>query len=244
VPQALYWDTADPYHYVRLQRRDEANELLIVGGEDHKTGQASDEPERFVRLESWTRQHFPEAAEVAARWSGQVLEPMDGLAFIGRNPGDEANVFIATGDSGHGLTHGTIAGLLLTDLILGRKNSWANLYDPARCSLWAVGELVRENINTITQYLDWVKPAEVGGPGEVRPGEGAVLREGLRLVALYRDETGKAHRLSAVCPHLGCVVHWNTVEKTWDCPCHGSRFDVHGQVLNGPALRNLAHVEE
>ncbi len=244
VPRALYWDTLDPYHYVRLQRQSATEDHLIVGGEDHKTGQARDEGERFARLESWARERFPHAKDVEARWSGQVLEPMDGLAFIGRNPGDEPNVYVVTGDSGHGMTHGTIAGMLLTDLIGGRDNPWAKLYDPSRRLLWAAGEFVSENVNVAAQYLDWVKPGDVRDVGEIAPGEGAVLRVGLRMVAVSKDELGQPRRLSAVCPHLGCIVHWNNAEKTWDCPCHGSRFDVRGQVLNGPATAALSPVAE
>ena len=141
VARGLYWDTLDPYHYVRLQAlpaeggADEpqgspGDDVLIVGGEDHKTGQADDQPERYGRLEAWARERFPMMQGVEFRWSGQVMETIDGLAFIGRNPLDEPNVFIATGDSGMGMTHGTIAGLLLTDLILGRENPWATLYHP------------------------------------------------------------------------------------------------------------------
>jgi Rieske Fe-S protein len=177
-------------------------------------------------------------------WSGQVMEPVDSLAFIGRNPGDEENVFIATGDSGHGMTHGTIAGMLLTDLILDRDNPWADLYDPSRRTFRATGEYLRENVNTAGHYLEWLGPGEVRSPDEVRLGEGAIMRQGLKKLALYRDDEGSLHQLSAVCPHLGCFVHWNGVEKTWDCPCHGSRFDAEGNVLNGPALSGLSPVEE
>jgi glycine/D-amino acid oxidase-like deaminating enzyme/nitrite reductase/ring-hydroxylating ferredoxin subunit len=242
LPRALYWDSGQPYHYVRVGSGPEAD-LLIVGGEDHKTGQGHDEPARFARLEAWARERFPEAGAVAARWSGQVMEPMDGLAFIGRNPHDD-NVYIATGDSGHGMTHGTIAGLLLSDLILGRDNPWASLYEPARKSLRAAGHFVRENVNAAAQYLDWVTPGEWADIDGLAPGEGAVVREGLRKVAVCRDADGKLHRHSAVCPHLGCIVHWNAAETSWDCPCHGSRFSPGGQVINGPALGRLAPAEE
>jgi Rieske Fe-S protein len=213
--------------------------VLIVGGEDHKTGQAGDHEERYARLEAWARERFPMIQGVEFRWSGQVLETIDGLAFLGRNPLDEPNVFIATGDSGMGMTHGTIAGMLLTDLILGRENPWATLYDPARKTLRAIGEFARENLNVLAQYADWLTPGDVSSPEEVRPGTGAVVRRGLAKVAVYRDEQGVLHERSAACPHLGCVVGWSDAEKTWDCPCHGSRFDRYGRVLNGPANRDL-----
>jgi Rieske Fe-S protein len=243
VPHALYWDTLDPYHYVRLQRTGEAHELLIVGGEDHKTGQADDAAARFDRLAAWMRLRFPRTGPIAIRWSGQVLEPVDGLAFIGRNPRDEPNVFLATGDSGHGMTHGTIAGLLLTDLILGRENPWGTLYDPSRVSLRAAKDFATENLNVAARYVEWATPGDVSSAEEIAPGTGAVLRSGLAKVAAYRDPSGALHRHSAVCPHLGCVVHWNPAETSWDCPCHGSRFDPLGKVVNGPANRDLAPLE-
>ncbi len=239
VTRALYWDTLDPFHYVRVQADSEAHDVLLVGGEDHQTGQAHDTEERFGRLADWALQRFPMIKYVPYVWSGQVMEPVDGLAFIGRNPGDEPNVFIATGDSGSGMTHGAIAGLLLTDLILGKENPWAGLYDPARISLRSAGTYLAQTANTIAQYADLISPGEINSPEDVRPGAGAILRRGLHKVAVYRDQEGGLHEFSAVCPHLGCIVSWNPSEKSWDCPCHGSRFDALGAVVNGPADSGL-----
>jgi glycine/D-amino acid oxidase-like deaminating enzyme/nitrite reductase/ring-hydroxylating ferredoxin subunit len=246
VTRALYWDTPDPYHYLRLQedKNDPSSEILIVGGEDHKTGQANDGKRRFENLERWTRERFPHAGEVDFHWSGEVMEPVDGVAFIGRNPLDADNVFIATGDSGQGMTHGTIAGILLTDLLQGRKNEWEDLYSPSRITLRALPEYAQENINVAEQYTDLVTPGEIESVEEVARGEGAVMRHGLTKVAVYRDESGKVYKVSAICKHLGCVVAWNSTEKTWDCPCHGSRYDAHGRVYQGPANSNLEPVEE
>jgi glycine/D-amino acid oxidase-like deaminating enzyme/nitrite reductase/ring-hydroxylating ferredoxin subunit len=233
VTKALYWDTADPYHYVRLQE-----DVLIVGGEDHKTGQSHDGELRFQRLEEWTRERFA-IEKVEFHWSGQVMEPVDHLAFIGRNPGDHENVYIATGDSGNGMTHGTIAGMLLTDLIVGRDNPWAKLYDPSRKPLGKLGEFARENLNVAAQYKDYVTPGEARQDVPIPPDSGVVVRRGLKKVAVYADPAGNLHECSAVCPHMKCIVEWNPVEKTWDCPCHGSRFDQYGHVLNGPANLDL-----
>ncbi len=241
VAKALYWDTPDPYHYVRLQNMGR-HDVLIVGGEDHKTGQADDADERFDRLEAWTRARFPTAGEVEFHWSGQVMEPVDGLAFIGRNPGNE-NTYIVTGDSGNGMTHGTIGGLLVCDLIQGRKNDWESLYDPSRVSLKAASEFVKENANVAAQYTDFVTGGDVDSVREIARCSGAVIRDGLKKIAVYRDSNGQIDKHSAVCPHLGCIVEWNSTEKTWDCPCHGSRFDPHGKVLNGPAAGGLAALE-
>ena len=253
ITPALYWDTQDPYHYVRLQRTTnrqlgggtaEPVDLLIVGGEDHKTAHAQDAGERFASLERWMRERFPSAGEVEFHWSGQVMETQDGLGFIGRNPMDAPNVYIATGDSGMGMTHGTIAGILLTDLIVGRANPWADLYNPSRIRTGAAGEFVKENLDVAAQYASWLTGGEVASVEEIAPASGAIIREGLWKIAVYRDEAGALHRRSAVCPHLGCIVAWNPAAATWDCPCHGSRFDRKGTVVNGPAASDLAPAEE
>lgn len=240
VPLGLYWDTADPYHYVRISsdERSEIYDLILVGGEDHRTGQDEDPFYHFTNLEAWARQHFPMSLSFQYRWSGQVWEPMDGVAFIGKNPGEE-NVYIATGDSGQGLTHGTIAGMLLTDLIQGRSNPYVEIYDPSRKTVNAGMTYLRENLNTAWQYSDYMKASD--GPDEesLQPGEGTVMQKGMHKVAVYKDPYGEITQLSAVCPHLGGVVHWNSVEKSWDCPCHGSRFAVDGSVITGPAISGL-----
>jgi glycine/D-amino acid oxidase-like deaminating enzyme/nitrite reductase/ring-hydroxylating ferredoxin subunit len=248
VPKALYRDMLDPYHYVRLQahrRRGGHNgagghDILIVGGEDHKTGQADHNEERFLRLEHWARERFPMMGDVEFTWSGQVMETVDGLAFIGRNPMDSENVFIVTGDSGMGMPHGTIAGILLTDLIMGRSNSWASLYDPSRKTLGSIRDFAMENVIVAMQYTDYFTGGDVRSTDEILPGSGAIVRRGLVKIAAFRDEAGVLHECSAICPHLGCIVHWNRTEKTWDCPCHGSRFTPVGKVMNGPANSNLS----
>ncbi|HET8947719.1 MAG TPA: FAD-dependent oxidoreductase [Candidatus Polarisedimenticolia bacterium] len=214
VAKALYWDTEDPYHYVRLQRlrsgsdpHEASRELLIIGGEDHKTGQVDHARPRYDRLEAWARERFPMIREVVYRWSGQVRETIDGLGFIGKNPLDDG-VYIATGDSGMGMTHGTLAGILLTDLLQGRRNRWSALYAPSRRKAGAVGGFLQENLNVARQYFNYLRR---------RPNE----------------------TLSLACPHLGCLVNWNDAENTWDCPCHGSRFDRRGRVICGPANEDL-----
>lgn len=246
VVPALYWDTEDPYHYVRIQPGAGTggdHDLLIVGGEDHKTGQDANPEPRFTRLEQWTRPRFPMAAEIDFRWSGQVVEPNDGLAFIGRNPGDD-HVYIATGTSGNGMTYGTIAGMLLTDLIVGKENPWAEVYKPSRISLRAAGEFLEENLNVAAWYTKHLTAGDVDSPDAIARSSGAIVRRGLSKVAVYRDEAGNLHERSAVCPHLGGVVQWNPVEKSWDCPLHGSRFTPLGRVINGPATGDLKKTDE
>lgn len=249
IEKALYWDTPDPYHYTRLQglpeESDAEYDIVFTGGEDHKTGQEDDAEKRYAALEAWTRERFPDAGAVEFRWSGQVLEPVDGVAFIGRNPLDESNVLIVTGDSGQGTSHATIAGIILRDLILGRPNAWAKLYDPRRkpTNLSALKEFVTEQVNVVEQYADYVRAGDVASADDIAAGDGAVLRRGLSKVAAYRDEQGTLHEHSAVCTHLGCIVAWNSGEKSWDCPCHGSRFDAYGKVIEGPAVGNLKSLD-
>ena len=252
---ALFWDTAQTakeekqeigpvsYHYVRFAS-DEQGDVLIVGGEDHKTGQADDCPQRFLNLEQWARDRFPFVGDITDHWSGQVMEPVDGVAYIGRNPGDK-NVYVVTGDSGNGITHGLIAGMLIGDLIAGRENPWSKLYDPSRKTLKprVVADYLAENANVAAQFRDYITPGSAKSVDEIEPRQGAVLRHGIKKIATYRDASGTLHAFSAICPHLGCVVRWNPCEKTWDCPCHGSRFDALGRVVNGPAISDLEPVE-
>ncbi len=233
----LYWDMEDPYHYVRTT----ADGLLIVGGEDHEVGQEDDPQQRWTRLEDWTRERIPVAGNVAHRWSGQVLEPVDGLAYIGQNPGD-SQVYIATGFSGNGMTYSAITALVLADRIAGLENPWAEIFEPSRKpkSVSALASYVSGQANVAAQYLDWLRPGDAASTETLPAGEGMILRRGLKKLAVYRDPAGALHELSATCPHLGGVVSWNRAEKTWDCPCHGSRFDCYGKVLNGPAASNLS----
>ncbi len=242
VANALLWDTLDPYHFVRIiPGHDAQGDMLLVGGEDHKTGQRDDGAERFETLDRWMRERYPMAREILFRWSGQIMETVDYLGFIGRDP-DQENVYIATGDSGMGLTHGTIAGLVITDFIHGAEVQWAPLYDPRRKTAKAAATYAKENANVVAQYADWVTPGEVDDPVAIERGAGAVVRRGAHKVAAYRDAAGELHEMSAVCTHLGCIVGWNSAEGTWDCKCHGSRFDALGQVMSGPAMKDLEPV--
>ncbi|WP_434025659.1 FAD-dependent oxidoreductase [[Pseudomonas] boreopolis] len=244
LPDALIWDDGDPYHYVRLAKDpDSGATVVIVGGEDHKTGQSED-TEAFARLQAWTRARLPGVKRFTHGWSGQIIEPADSLAFIGADPGGEKNVYVITGDSGNGVTHCTLGGLLVSDLVGGRDNPWKTLYAPDRKIVQGGREWLRENANVAAQYRDWVAPGE-GDPETLARGEGTVLRRGLHRVAVYRDAQGALHSFNARCPHMGCAVRWSPQGKSWDCPCHGSRFDKEtGRVLNGPANAALAPWKE
>ena len=242
VPHALFWDTLDPYHYVRVQPGSE-RDVLIVGGEDHKMGQADDAEDRWDNLMTWSRERFPMIDRFEHRWSGRIVESIDGLAYIGRNPMDSENVYVVTGDSGMGLTYGTIAGILLTDLIMGRENPWTELYNPSRRRIGAISDWLSENLNAVRRYTDWVKSGELKSVEDLPPGHGAIVGTGSSKVAAYRSPEGVLSQCSAVCTHLACAVAWNSSDETFDCPCHGSRFDKSGRVIEGPAVMDLSPIE-
>jgi glycine/D-amino acid oxidase-like deaminating enzyme/nitrite reductase/ring-hydroxylating ferredoxin subunit len=247
VPAVLLWDTLDPYHYLRTADID-GERYLIVGGEDHKVGQEPHPDGAYAKLEAWMRRWIPAAGEVTHRWSGQVYEPVDSLGFYGRNPGvQHRNVYIGTGDSGNGITHGTLGGETIAQLILAQAAPYAELYDPARRNLHgtSVGEYLHENANMAAQYRDLVTPGDVDSVDVIAPGEGAIVRDGLKQRAVFRDDDGRLFVHSAVCPHLGGIVSFNAAECSFDCPVHGSRFDARdGSCLNGPAPCGLAGADD
>ena len=240
VPDALWWDTADPYRYLRVQpHRD--YDMLIFGGQDHKTGQQADTEACYGRLERDLARIVP-GAKNEYRWSGQVIETPDGLPYIGASADHQ---YSATGFSGNGLTFGTVAAMMITDAIVGRPNPWAELFDPGRKAvtrgLW---EYVKENVDYPYYMIrDRFAGAETRSLRGIRRGDGAVLARDGKKVAVYRDPAGKITERSAVCTHLGCVVAWNPAERTWDCPCHGSRFKPEGQVIAGPAEAPLPEID-
>ena len=239
LPDGLYWDTLEAYHYVRLQPGRGKTDILIVGGADHKSGEADDADARFLAIEAWMRNLLPDLGKELHRWSGQILDTIDYAAFIGLNPGSK-HTYVSTGDSGQGITHGAVAGLLISDLILKGESSWTEVYDPSRTPLKAAGAFISENLTAVKNFAEYVAPGEKDSWDELKPGEGAIVRKGLSKIAAYRDEKGELFLRSAACPHLGCHVHWNSFERCWDCPCHGSQFAPDGTALNGPAFSPLA----
>jgi glycine/D-amino acid oxidase-like deaminating enzyme/nitrite reductase/ring-hydroxylating ferredoxin subunit len=242
VDDALLWDTAEPaYHYVRLQPG-RTDDMLIVGGEDHKSGVIPDGAAAVARLETWARQHWPQMGPVAHAWSGQVLEPADHLGFAGRSPRYD-RVYLVSGDSGEGLTMGVAGAMLIRDLVTSGSSSWAQLYDPSRQMHRGLSEYLKENLDTVRHWAELLGRGDVDSLEEIRPSQGARVRLGSQQAAAYRDQAGTLHVRSAVCTHAGCAVHWNAFEGCWDCPCHGSQFSIDGQVLSGPAARPLAEVD-
>ncbi|MFN7161018.1 MAG: FAD-dependent oxidoreductase [Candidatus Gracilibacteria bacterium] len=238
VQKNLYWDTEDPYHYVRIVE-DNGNDIVLIGGEDHKTGQQDENHDPYVFLRQWAEEVLGMSGEPKDCWSGQVMETIDGLAYIGRDP-KYKHIYIVTGDSGMGMTHSTIASVLIPDLINERKNNWEEIYDPARKPVKAIREFLKESINMAAQLPDKILKRDVHSVSDISSGEGAVISEYGKKIAAYKDEQGVLTKCSAVCPHLGCIVDWNNEEKSWDCPCHGSRFTAKGKVIAGPAVSDLS----
>jgi glycine/D-amino acid oxidase-like deaminating enzyme/nitrite reductase/ring-hydroxylating ferredoxin subunit len=242
IPDALYWDTLDPYHYVRLQPGEGRTDYLIVGGADHKSGEADDAEVRFEALEAWARNLIPAAKDVTHRWSGQVLDTIDYAAFIGHNPGNK-NIYVHTGDSGQGMTHGVVGSLINSALILGENARWHKVYEPTRKTPSAISNYLRENLTAVRNFAEYLAPGELSSLDELKPGQGAIVRKGLTKIAAYRDKGGVLQARSAACTHIGCHLHWNSFEVCWDCPCHGSQFAVDGTALNAPAISRLAEVK-
>jgi Rieske Fe-S protein len=242
VPDGLFWDTEDPYHYFSSFDVDGAP-YFVLGGEDHKTGTERDTPVHFDALVEWMRGHGIAGGTTVPtyRWSAQVEEPVDGLPFIGRNSVSE-HVYVATGFSGNGTTFGTIAAMIVTDLVLGKKNDWAELYAATRVKpISSAATYLQENIDFPMHLVtDRLHTPEAKSVSEIRAGEGKTVRVGGERLAVYRDPQGRLHAVSSVCTHLGCIVKFNAAETTWDCPCHGSRFGIDGAVHDGPATRPLA----
>jgi glycine/D-amino acid oxidase-like deaminating enzyme/nitrite reductase/ring-hydroxylating ferredoxin subunit len=239
--EGMYLSTESPSHTIRSIPTDRG-EMLLVGGESHKTGQA-DEAERYAKVEAWARKHW-RVREVAYRWSTQDAMPVDGVPYVGKlNPGAKS-LWTATGFLKWGLTNGTAAAAILTDRIGGRQAPYA-VFDSTRLKpLASAKELVKENANVALHFFkDHLERPDVRSVDDLRPGQGGTVRVGTRKVGAYRDDDGVVHTVSTVCTHLGCSVRWNTAERSWDCPCHGSRFHWDGTVLEGPAVADLKRVE-
>ncbi|CAN5608044.1 FAD-dependent oxidoreductase [soil metagenome] len=239
--EASYWDTADPYNYLRIDRHPR-HDYAILGGEDHKTGQENDPEACFTRLEAKLTRLFPNA-EIDHRWTGQVIETNDGLPYIGETSEKQ---FVATGFSGNGMTLGTVAALMGVDRVLGRKNPWQDLFDVSRKKIkGGAWDYLKENIDYPYYFLrDRLAAAEGDSVESLKTGQGKILKLEGKRVAAYRNPNGKVTLLSPYCTHMGCLVRWNAADTSWDCPCHGSRFKATGDVIAGPAETPLEKAQK
>lgn len=243
VPQGMYISTESPAHSLRAVPYG-GEELLIVVGESHKTGQGGDTAERYAQLEAWARERF-DVAEVPFRWSTQDAMPADGLPYVGRVSLVSKHVWTAAGYRKWGLTNGTAGAMILADLIRDAPNPWAATFDSNRIMpLAAAPTIAKENVNVGVHFLlDRFRPPGTGSLDALAPGEGAIVSVDGERAAAYRDDDGVVHAVSPTCTHLYCHVTWNAAERSWDCPCHGSRFDVDGRVIQGPAVDDLSRKE-
>jgi hypothetical protein len=242
-PNGLAYDMYDPYHYYRTQEVD-GTRYLVAGGEDHKTGHDQNTEACFTKLESYLRKYY-DIDQVAFKWSSQYFEPSDGLAYIGHLPGNPDNVFVATGYGGNGITYSHIAAITLTDLIVSGRSVYADLFSPARVKPVAgFTSFVKENADVVIQFFGKrLGQGSIQEIADLAAGEARVVKYDGDSIALYKDEQGKLYALNPVCPHAKCLVGWNSAEKSWDCPCHGSRFSYEGELLTGPARRGLEQVD-
>lgn len=244
VEDCLIYDNADMYKYVRLTECDDKDDYMVVGGCDHKVGQEDTTP-RYAELEKWTRERFPQAGTVDYRWSGQIFEPVDYMAFIGKNQGCH-KIYIVTGDSGDGLTHGVLAGRLISDEMDGIPNEWSSLYSPKRLGsiVKTLPSMIKHDVQINMQYKRFLQ-TDIKDIEDLVPGSGGVLNSATaKPLAIYKDDEGKVHKYSALCPHMKGVICWNAAEKSFDCPVHGSRFSKDGICINGPAKANLTPADK
>jgi glycine/D-amino acid oxidase-like deaminating enzyme/nitrite reductase/ring-hydroxylating ferredoxin subunit len=240
-PDALIYDSQEPYHYMRSHTID-GQQLLIVGGLDHKTGH--EDPEKaFADLEKYIREYY-HVSSVKYRWSSQYYVPVDGLPYIGRMPLVADGIYCATGYNGNGMMLGSVAGKILSDLVRKRPSPYEKLFDPCRIKpIDGFSEFVKENTDVAYHFVaDRINVHETDSLKRLRPNTGKVVEVNGEKIAAYRDEAGVIHALSPVCTHAACIVNWNGEEKSWDCPCHGARYDIHGNVLTGPATKNLPKI--
>ena len=236
LPEALFYDMKEPYNYIRTYKLNN-KQYSIIGGFDHRTGQG-DEADHHRQLEEYIRNHF-RVRDIQYKWSAQVFEPADSIPYIGKSPQAE-NVYIATGFAGDGLIYGSLAGKILADTAMGIPNVYIDLFDPSRIKpVAAAKDFLKHNVEVAKDFVKGRMNTDVEDTDEIPPGEGAIVKINGDKFAVYRSEEGELHHLSPVCTHLKCIVQWNNDHKSWDCPCHGSRFQATGEVLSGPAMKAL-----
>jgi glycine/D-amino acid oxidase-like deaminating enzyme/nitrite reductase/ring-hydroxylating ferredoxin subunit len=237
-PEELIYDMQEPYHYFRTHIIN-GKKHLLVGGEDHKTGQDSPE-EAFSKLTDYVNSYFP-IEEITYKWSSQYYIPTDGLPYIGHFPGKRDGSFVATGFNGNGMIFGSLSGHIISDAILEKENPFSSLYQPSRIKpIAGLKEFVKENTDAVWHLVaDRFSIEKIDSLKEIKNNDGCLIEHDGKRLAVYKDNKGKIHALNPTCTHAGCIVNWNQEEKSWDCPCHGGRYNIRGEVITGPPTKNL-----
>jgi glycine/D-amino acid oxidase-like deaminating enzyme/nitrite reductase/ring-hydroxylating ferredoxin subunit len=243
VPEGMYISAGSPHHSIRNNPY-EGGEILMIGGENHKTGQGGETSEHYRRLEEWARTHF-DIQSIEFRWSTQDNNTLDKVPYIGKLSTGSKHLYVATGFGGWGMTNSHVAAILLTDMIQGRENPWAEVFDPSRFKpVTSAVDFVKENLNVVKEFMaDRINTPEIDDLKAIAEGSGSVVKWKGERVAIHKAEGGAIYACSPVCTHMGCIVHWNDAERSWDCPCHGSRFNYDGKVIQGPANEDLEKVD-
>lgn len=237
APLGMYIGSGEKYYSIRTTP-DKDGLLLLVGGGGHKVGTVENTEEKYLDLENYARSRF-DIESIDYRWSTQDFISFDKIPYVGKLTPLSKHTFVATGFSLWGMTQGTLSGMILADKILGIENPAADLYDATRATPFLSAEGIKQNLEVGAHWVGDRLKGLSKSLQDVALGEGKLVTVDGDKVAAYRDETGEIHAVSAVCTHLGCVVAWNSAEKSWDCPCHGSRFSCNGEVLHGPTVKDL-----
>jgi glycine/D-amino acid oxidase-like deaminating enzyme/nitrite reductase/ring-hydroxylating ferredoxin subunit len=243
-PGGMYLSADEPKRSIRSVQNDNGQKLILIGGQSHKTGQGICTINHYEELQRFAEQYFT-PKEIAYRWSAQDLVTGDKIPFIGRLTSSAANTFVATGYRKWGMTTGTAAALLLRDLIMDKPNPFAELYSPSRSISWqTMKTLVSDNADVAKHLISGKLEMVYKKPEELLKDEGAAVTLHGRRAGAYRDKDGQLHLVDTTCTHMGCEVEWNEGERSWDCPCHGSRFSFEGEVMEGPAKQPLARLHQ
>lgn len=242
-PDALVYDMDEPYHYYRTQKVD-GKKYLIFGGEDHKTGHEENTEYCFTKLESYLRKQY-KVKDVVFKWSSQYFEPADGLPYIGHLPGNPKNIWVATGFGGNGIIYGTATACILTELICKGSSVYSHLFNPSRFKPSVIfADIIKETVDVVAMFVGKKLFVEkITGLAELAHNEGKLVKYEGHSIGLYKNENGKLYAVNPACPHIKCSVGWNVAEKTWDCPCHGSRFSYTGELMTAPARKDLEVIE-
>jgi glycine/D-amino acid oxidase-like deaminating enzyme/nitrite reductase/ring-hydroxylating ferredoxin subunit len=236
-PGGMYITAEDPSRSLRSQRSD-TGELIFVGGEHHKTGQGKDTKLYYEALIEFAKEKFT-VEDIPYRWSAQDCMTLDNIPYVGQFTKKSPKIYVATGFGKWGMTNSMASAMLLSDLIIKGNSPFQEVYSPARkTTLASIGTLVSQNANVAKELIE-SKGSIPTNNIEIKPGEGKVILSDGQKTGAFRDDQGILHIVDTTCTHMGCELQWNSAERSWDCPCHGSRFNYEGDIIEGPAVKPL-----